>query len=67
MTFWQTLSAKFIFNSTQIHLQFNTAYHSQIYGRTEVANRSLKSLLRSSMKKNIQIEILFSHEMNLLS
>ena len=47
--FWKTLCAKL-----GIKLLFSMAYHPQIDGQTEVTNRTLFSLLRVLIKKNIK-------------
>jgi hypothetical protein len=47
--FWRTLWRKL--GTT---LQFNSSYHPQTDGQTEVVNRSLRNLLRSFVGKNIR-------------
>jgi hypothetical protein len=45
--FWRTL-----WNKMGTKLQFNSAYHPQTNGQTEVVNQSLGNLLRSIIGKN---------------
>jgi len=47
--FWRTLWRKL-----GTHLLLRTTYHPQINGQTKVVNRSLGSLLRSFVEKNIR-------------
>jgi hypothetical protein len=45
--FWRTL-----WRNMGTYFSFNLAHHAQIYGQTEVVNRSLGSLLRSQVTKH---------------